>query len=151
MNTYELTYIISSQISSQEADVVKNEVESFIQNKEGIVLRSGKMEAQPLSYAISKQGSGYFNSVVFQIEQNKIKEIKSDTDKNGKILRSIITIKKPVKEIKERRTRRPTLIKEFETKRKSFIMEPITKEDQKKGEKVDFADLDKKLDELLNE
>jgi len=151
MNNYELTYIISSQIASEEAESVKNEIESFIQSKEGVILKSEKMGAQPLSYVIAKQGSGYFNIAVFQAKEVKIKEIKNNIDKNDKILRSVIVVKKPIKEIKERRTRKPMLMKEFELKKKPSIIEATTREEQKKGEKVDAADLDKKLDEILSE
>ena len=151
METYELTYIISSQINSEEADSVKNEAESLIQGKEGVILKSDKMGAQPLSYPIKKQGSGYFNVTVFQVEENHLKEIKSNLDKNIKILRSVIVVKKPVKQMKERRTRRPLGMPEFEIKRKPSIMEKIMGNSSKSQEKVDTADLDKKLDELLSE
>ena len=150
MQTYELTYIISSQINSAEADSVKNEAESVIQSKEGVILKSEKMGAQPLSYPVKKQGSGYFNVTVFQVEENHLKEIKSNLDKNSKILRSVIVVKKPVKQMKERRTRKPLGMTEFEIKRKPSIMEKIMGNSSKNQEKVDTADLDKKLDELLN-
>ena len=60
MKTYELTYIISSQLMSSEADGLMKEVESFIQSKDGVVLKSEKTAAQPLAYQIKKQSSGYF-------------------------------------------------------------------------------------------
>src|SRR5688572_11030421 len=149
MKTYELTYVISSSISSEEADSVKNEIESAIQSKEGVIIRSDKMGAQPLSYSIAKQGSGYFYVSTIQIEEAKIKEIKENLDKHDKILRSMIVVKKPVKEMKERRTRRAK--PEFEMAQKSPIMEPAATPEEKKGEKVDAVDLDKKLDEILSE
>lgn len=151
MKTYELTYIISPQISLGEVEIAKKDIVSFIQEKEGIIIKSEKMGAQPLSYVISKQASGYFNVETFQIEEGKIKEIKDNLNKNNKVLRSILVIKKPLREVKERRTRRPMFTKEFEVKRKSSIMETKPYKDIKKEEKVDTADLDKKLDELLNE
>ena len=134
MKTYELIYIISSQISSEEAGAVKKEVESFIQSNGAVVLNSdlslqkGKTGIQTLSYPIKKQSSGYFNISVFQVEEEKIKEIKDNLDKNSKILRSIIAVKKPHKEIKVRRTRRPMTIPEFEIKRKPYIREPAMRE-----------------------
>ena len=150
MKSYELTYIISSQLSPEEAEGVKNEIASFIQQKEGVIVRSEKIGAQPLSYQIKKQGSGYFNIETFQVEEPRIKEIKDSLDKNPKILRSFIVIKKPQKEMKERRTRRPLANKEFEVKTKPFIMDPAASKDQKEVA-VDSADLEKKLDEMLSE
>ena len=151
MKTYELTYIISSEVNSEEAESVKNEVGSLIQSKEGVVLRSEKLGAQPLSYLIKKQSSGYFNIETFQIEENKIKEIKDSLDKNTKVLRSAIVVKKPVKIMQERRTRKPLPIKDFDIKKKPSIMDTILRREPKKEEKVDTVDLEKKLDEILSE
>ncbi len=149
MKTYELTYIISSQISSEEAESVKKNVDSLIQSKEGVILRSEKLGAQPLSYRIKKQGSGYFNIETLQVEEAKVKEITENLARNDKILRSMIVVKKPVKVMKERRSKRIIPTQEFADKRKSLLVATIT--EAKKGEKVDVVDLDKKLDELLSE
>lgn len=151
MKTYELTYIISSANGKEKTDVLAKELEVFVQSKEGVILKSENTQAQTLAYPINKQGSGYFTTLEFQIEEDKIKEIKEKLEKDNQILRHFIMIKKPIKKMKERRTRKPMFIKEFELKQKPSIMESAEKEDQKKRGKVDVVDLDKKLDELLNE
>ena len=148
MKTYELTYIISSQLSQEESETTKNGVDSLIKDKGGIILRSEKLGAQPLSYHIKKQGSGYFNIETFQLEENKVKEIKDSLGKKTEILRSFILVKKPVRELKERRTRRP-MTAGFETGKKPSIIE--VPKDNKNVEKIDSVDLDKKLDEILND
>ena len=153
MKTYELTYIISSQITQSEADESVKEVESFIQNKGGVVLRSEKPRAQTLSYPIKKQGSGYFSTLDFQIPEgdesndNKIKEINDSIDKNNKFLRHLILIKRPFKELKGRRTRKPG----FAMQRDFSKASPFIENKEKAAEKLNPEDLDKKLDEILNE
>lgn len=149
MQTYELTYIISSQISSDEAESTKKDVDSLIQSNEGVILRSEKLGAQPLAYSIKKQGSGYFNIETIQIDESKIKGISENLLKNDKILRSMIVVKKPSKVMKDRRSKRIMPVSDFPSSKKSPL-ESMTKED-KKGAKVDTADLDKKLDEILSE
>jgi len=150
MKTYELTYIISSGLGTEEAEKAKTDIESFIQSKEGIILKSEKSGPQPLSYHIKGQSSGSYNTATFQIEENKIKEIKGSVDKNEQILRSVIVVKNPVKAGKAIRTRRTMPAGDFAMKSKPAMMEPGAKE-KKREEKVNEVDLDKKLDEILSE
>lgn len=143
MKTYELTYIISCQISQTEAGSVAKEVESFIQSKEGVILKSEKTLPKTLAYPIKKQASGYFALLDLQISEDKVKEIKDKLDKDNKILRSFIMIKKPIGPIKERRTRKP----EFATAKSA--QSPFKREE--KQEEVNPEELGKKLDEILGE
>jgi len=144
VKTYELTYIISSSITLEEADSLTKESEAFIKSKEGVVLKSQKAVAQTLAYAIKKQRSGYITVVEFQISEDKIKDIKEYLAKEVRILRHFIVVKKPVKEMKPRRIRKP--LGALENKQGFTSIQS-----NKKAEKVDNIDLDKKLDEILSE
>mgnify|MGYP001566717323 CR=1 FL=1 len=145
MKTYELTYIVSPKLSSTEADKEAKEVESLIQSKEGVVLVSEKVSIRTMAYPIKKQASGYFGNLTFQIEENKVKEVKEKLEKNGSILRHLITVKMPTRFIKERRTRRPAIFKERQTALRYSAVD-----NKKADEKLDVESLDKKLDELLS-
>ena len=79
-------------------------------------------------------GSGYFVSAEFQIEPEKVKEIEKKLQKDEKILRCIIVIKKRAKPAKERR------VKKIEP------IEPVIVK-----EKIELEEIDKKLDEILGE
>ena len=46
MKPYELTYILSSSLTTQEADTQKKELEVFVQEKEGVILKSEKTAPQ---------------------------------------------------------------------------------------------------------
>lgn len=140
MKSYELTYIISSAISADEAANVAKENETFIQSKEGVILSSQKSVAQTLAYPIKKQHSGYFVTTIFQAAEDKLKELKAALESNKSILRSVILIKKPAKEVKPRRTRKPL----FSTEGVG-----IGSPEKKIQKAVNPEDLDKKLDELL--
>ncbi len=152
MKSYELTYIISSQIPLVEAENTVKEVESFIQSKEGVILKSEKAVAKTLAYQIKKQSSGYFVVLEFQILENKVKELKEALGKNSKILRHFIAIKKPVKALKARRMRKPLFMEEkpttevYKTRKPSFA-----KASEAKEESVKIEDINKKLDEILSE
>lgn len=126
MKTYELTYIIAPDITIEEAEAKSKEIENAIQSKEGVILKSDKPVAKTLSYQIKKFGSGFFAILEFQSEPEVMVQIKSDIEKDGKILRHLILIKNPARKLKERRQRiKPAL-----------VVENIAKEVQKDAEKV---------------
>ena len=139
MKSYELTYIISSALTTDEVQNVVKETEGFIQSHEGMILSSEKTSAQPLAFPIKKQASGYFATTIFQAEESKVKTLKEKMDKEKEVLRSVILVKKPLKEMKERRTRKPLA---------SAEAVPGLKE-KKVYEKMSSEDLDKKIDEIL--
>lgn len=147
MKTYELTYIISSAMTQEDALAASKEVESFIQSKEGVILKSEKTNAQTLAYPVKKQGSGYFCIVEFQSPEAGIKEINATLGKDKKVLRHFMLIKKPMKIMKERRTRKPLFTSDKDSPAKSVLFGSK----EKKPGKLDAGDLDKKLDEILSE
>ena len=142
MKTYELVYIVSSQGTLEQSQGTAKEVENFIQSKEGIIVRSEKTNPQVLAYPIKKQSSGYFFILQFQLAEHAIKELREKLEKDKAILRHFIVVKKPVKKMKERRTRRP-LAERFASLEQ--------RDAGKKTEQPSTADIDKKLDEILSE
>jgi ribosomal protein S6 len=151
MKTYELTYIVSPEITSEEAEAKAKEVESAIKNREGVILKQSNPIAKTLSYPIKKRASGFFGVLEFQLEPEKLIEIKEILEKDGKIVRHMVIIKLPQKPRKERRSK-PAPAFEIE---KKVEMEPvITKEEKQvkvQKEKVELKDIEQKLDELLGE
>ncbi len=144
MKTYELTYIISSRLTGDEMAGLIKDIESFIQEKQGVIITSQKTAAQPLAYPINKQSSGYFATLVFQMEESGVAPLKAKLEKEKEVLRHLLLIKKPVREVKERRMRKPLLSQDAQAGNIS------TDTAGKKTEKVDEGDLDKKLDEMLS-
>ena len=93
MKTYELTYIISPEITSEEAEAKAKEIESAIQSKEGIILKQLNPVAKTLSYPIKKRASGFFGVLEFQLEPEKLLELKEIIEKDEKIVRHMVIIK----------------------------------------------------------
>lgn len=148
MKIYELTYIISSQITSQEAEGMSKDIESFIQNKEGVILRVERISLQTLSFPIKKQSSGYFVVVELQIPEANIKGLEERIEKDHKILRHLIVVKKPAKALKARRGRSPMFIGRNKDET-VFSKVPVEKVKEEKA--VSIEEIDKKLDEILSE
>ena len=147
-------------MTSDEVAAKANEIEAAIQSREGVVLKHVNPIAWTLSYQIKKRASGFFGVFEFQIEPEKLLEIKAIVEKDKKIVRHMLIIKRAAEFKKARRTREsaqkklsveetPVLTTEQETK----VEEP--KEEQEavktpdnKG-KVELKDIEDKLEELL--
>ena len=120
MKTYELTYIISPEITSEEAEAKGKEIESAVQTREGAVLKQLNPSARTLSYPIKRQASGFFGVLEFQLEPEKLSEIKEIISKDGKIVRHMIIIK-GVAELKKERRIWKKIVPTFEIKQKTEV------------------------------
>lgn len=155
MKTYELTYIVSPESTLEEAEILAKKIESFIQNKEGVLSKQSNPIARTLSYPIKKHASGFVASIEFQLEPENLIEIKDMLTKDGKIVRHMVIIKKALKDLRRRRQRKevaPT----FETiKTENVENKEISKSASEKSsadvEKVELKDIEQKLEELLGE
>lgn len=149
MKPYELTYIISSEVTTNEAESKAKNIESLIQDKEGIVLKSEKPSPKTLAYTIKKQASGFFGVLEFQLEPKYLYELKEKIQKDDKIIRHMIVINNPAKIQKERRTRKkpltPPLFVGITNGEKEKIKE------KKINKKVELKEIEKELDEILRE
>jgi ribosomal protein S6 len=160
MKPYELTYIISSEITAEEAEAEAKSIELLIQGKEGVIIKSENPIPKILAYPIKRQGSGFFVILEFQLEPEHISELKEKIQKNSKIIRSMLIIKNPVKIQKERRTRRKPLVSSTTTPTTVGVPEEVKAEEENKEEskkekktskKVELNEIEKKLDEILSE
>ncbi len=162
MKIYELTYIISPEMTSEEAEAKAKELESAITSREGTVLKQTNPIARTLSYQIKKHASGFFGFLEFQLEPEKLLELKEILVKDGKISRHMVIIKQPIEMKKERRTRtKPITGLEIEKKAEEPVYaegssetkeeKPAVETKTKEKEKVELKDIEQKLDELLGE
>lgn len=149
MKTYELTYIISPEITQEEAGALAKEFESFIQSNEGSVLKQENPIAKTLSHQVKKHASGFVGSIEFQLEPEKIIQLEERIKKDGKISRHMVIIKEPVKAAKERRTRTKP-VTDLQPETKIEAREPVTPKTEPK-QKVELKDIEQKLDEILGE
>lgn len=170
MKTYELTYIVSPDTTSEEVEAKAKEIESIISSKEGTILKHSNPVAKTLAYPIEKRASGFFGILEFQLEPEQLLELKEILLKDSKIVRHMILIKEPIRIRKERRTR----IKPGSEEAQTFDTEDLTMQSAKPVEtdpevevveeektekltktvekdKVELKDIEQKLEELLGE
>lgn len=152
MKVYELTYIISPEISLEEAESKAKEIESAIQSKDGIILHQANPAAKTLAYPVAKRASGFLGVLEFQAEPERLIELKETTLKDAKIVRHIITIKEPVKIRKERRSKMKEVSLPGAEITPEIAAEKAPAESKEKDkDKVDLKDIEQKLDEILGE
>ena len=145
MKTYELTYIITSEITSEEAEAKGKEIESVVRSKEGIILKQSNPIAKTLAFPIVKRASGFFGVVEFQLEPEKLVELKEVIANDKKIIRHMAIIKEPVRIRKERRTKKQ---EEVPTRQSAEITASAV---EKEAKPVELKDIEQQLDELLGE
>ncbi|MDO8486452.1 MAG: 30S ribosomal protein S6 [Candidatus Staskawiczbacteria bacterium] len=145
MKPYQLTYIISPDITSEQAQTESKNIESIVQDKKGVVLKSEKPSAKTLAYPIKKQSSGFFGVLEFQLEPEYISELNENIQKNNRIIRHMIVINNPAKVQKERRIRKKPLM--------SSPFDKVAEEtkERKTSKKVELKEIEKELDEILSE
>lgn len=162
MKTYELTYIVSPEITSEEAEAKGKEIESAIGVREGTIVRQSNPIARTLAYPIKKRASGFVGFLEFQLEPEKLVELKEILAKDGKIVRHMVIIKEAAEMKKERRTRTKPVpafeiekkTEKVEEKEPSFAKASEDKEKPVKAatkEKVELKDIEQSLEELLND
>lgn len=148
MKIYELTYIISPDITSEEAEAKAREIEALIKRSEGSVISQSNPTAKTLSYPIKSRASGFFGILEFQIEPEKLAEIKESVSKDGKITRHMMVVKNPVKIKKGRRTRPAP---SFQPDVKAEENNPPSAKASEGKEKVELKDIEQRLDEILGQ
>lgn len=145
MKLYELTYLISSNLSEEEAKTSQEKIFSLIKDFEGIFEESfvlGGLNRKRLAYAIKKEDEAYLGTVVFRLNPDNILKLEKGLALEKNILRHLLLIKK-LSSFKKLRAIRST--------KKPRITPGETKPIQKKEKKVEMAEIEKKLEEILKD
>lgn len=139
MKNYELTYIISSDLTEQEINNLSLKITAFIQEESGSLEKITKSSKNKLAYSIKKKGEGFLNVLDFYLIPEKLENLKKKLDSEKQILRYMILTKKPLKK---------TRFKEVLTKKTKF---QEAAEQHPEAKKVELEEIDKKIDEILQE
>ena len=130
MEIYELTYLISPNLSSEEINSLQAKVAGFIQEKQGVLTNTLPVVKKELAYPIKKHLTASMATVIFQANPEEIERIEKKIKTEQEILRYIILNKIPVKNVS--------------VKRKP-LLQPLTEE----AKKTKIEKIDKKLEEIL--
>src|SRR3989344_4821420 len=143
---YELSFIISCAVPENEHQTLEKEVLSYL-DKAGVSggRRLESLGRKKLAYPISKQKQGFYLFVRFDLEnQSALKELDTSLRHNPNILRHLIIKLEPrALQVPKPRIHPRPKVRVLDTP------EPVKHDSLPKLDLGDLADLDKKLDEIL--
>ena len=132
--TYELTYLISSILTEEEAKVLQSKIGELVVNEGGLIKDSPMPIRKKLAYPINKEVQAYLAVIDFQLKPEKLANLEKALKAETQILRYLLLIKKPFREMKRSR----------------LVMEPKVKK-TKEEKRVELNEIEKKLEEILDE
>jgi len=135
MKSYELTCLISPDLSEEELSAIKEKIASFVQQEGGFFNETAFAQKKALAYPIKKKGSAYLIIINFQLSSEKIESLENKLKNEENILRYLLTTKPLIKETA------PVLRKPV--KEKAIKKKPV--------EKVELKEIEKKLEEILTD
>jgi|Deesub1362B_J571_1020462.scaffolds.fasta_scaffold02620_4 ribosomal protein S6 len=131
MRYYELSYLISPDLSETEAKDFAQRVLEVVQGEGGILGKTQDPQRKMLCYKIKKKDFAYLSSLDFYLDPGKMESLEKKLKAKGEILRYLI-FQKPVEKIKV-----PKI--------------PEIKKVEKPKEKVELEEIEKKLEEILGQ
>jgi len=143
---YELTFIVTPEISEDDLQKLVASIKSFFMENE-IEIREQKVSPKKrFSYPIKKKGGGFYVTFDFVLSNtNRLSNIDKELKTKKEILRFLI-INKPENVRSIPLVRPKTQIPQIKKKTQKIIT-PKTKEEKEK----EIQEIDKKLDEILKD
>ena len=131
MKNYELTYLISSDVSVEELKNLSEKIKSFVQ-EEGAIKKTTEPSKTKLGYQIKEKGEAFSSVLNFSLNPEKIANLEKKLKAENQILRYMILNKDLSEKILHPKRTSPKL-------------------KTKESEKVELKEIDKKIEEILNE
>lgn len=143
MKNYELTCLISPEIDENELTSFSEQVNSFIQEAGGILDKNQKIIKKRLGYQIKRENAAYLSALTFQLAPEKLAILEKKLKTEPRILRYLISTKKPLKEKRPPRIKKGKAAVPKLEKSKTVLRQPPPK--------TELKEIEKKLDEILSE
>lgn len=143
---YELVSILPSQLEGGSLENVKKEIEQLITELEGTI-NFKEEKKHDLAYPINKQGQGIYLISQILIAPEKISNLSNELKLNKQILRHLISQIPTIKPKPEKPKPKPVITK---TPTDEKLIRKTKKKEPEKG-KVKLEEIDKKLNEIIEE
>lgn len=149
MKYYELSYLISPELSEEKTREILENITKTIHNEGGVLEKSILPKIQEIGYRIKKQKQAYFGSMLFRLDPKKIDNLNKKIKSYPQVLRFLLYSKKMT-------SPKPGRIKPSRLVRKEIavgVPQVVPQKEKtpthKKVKKVELEEIDKKLDEIL--
>jgi len=145
MKLYELTYLISPDLSEEELKNFSKKISDFILTEGGTLDRTAAPIRKKLAYPIKERKETSLATLNFYLNPEELENFEKKLKSENQILRYMLLTKKISKKIIPEKIRR----KPFEISEKPFA--PYERKRVKpEDKKVELKEIDKKIEEILN-
>ncbi len=147
MKSYEITYLVSPDISEENIKALQQKVNTFVQEEGGLLRSDQNPIKRRLGYPMKteldgKRMNAYSIALVFDVLPEKLESLKKKIILESEIMRYMISAKAPLSKVHQRQPR-------IERKVQTAALQE--KEEKHTERKVELEEIEKKLDEILGE
>ncbi len=135
MKKYELTYLVSPDLSEEEVQILIAKITNGIRDKAGSVTNTTDPSKITLGYLINKKAMAFLVSTYFSLAPESITKLENLLKEEKNVLRSTILVKVGRKE-------KPKRIRKIEPS-------PISQPETHETSKVELEEIDQKIDDIL--
>lgn len=90
MNTYELIYCFKPTLDPDSVEVAIRNVEGYITNLEGKILKTDKVGRKKLAYDVRKFRDGFYANTLFELSPDNIVKLRRNLKLNDNVIREMI-------------------------------------------------------------
>ena len=150
---YELTLLIPGAIAEDQHQTILNEVKSLLEKNNAQITATEELGRRKLAYAIKQLRNGFYFIFEFNLMAKDLKVVEKDLKLNNNILRFMAVKKheKTEEEITKEEKIKASKVKEQLKQQKEAVAAKEQPKEKAAKPKVSLEDLDKKLDELLDD
>lgn len=138
MKFYELTCLMAPDLSEEELKNFSQKINNFIEEEKGVLEQKTEPKKLKLGYPIKGKTEAFLVRLNFSLNPGNLENLEKKLKDGNQILRYAILIKKPVKITPEKISIAPV------PERKKTIEPKVFK-------KIELKEIDKKIEEILNE
>lgn len=168
LQRYEMMCVISTHFDEEKIKEIFKNINSQIKAAGGIIIREEDLGRKKLAYIIDHQSHGHYGILEFDLPKDTLSELENKFRLSDELLRYLIIkiIPKTEEEVAQEKEKKDIAqtnkmekikkeISQEEEKTVEIVSDKIKTEKEKKDDredkKVSLEDLDKKLDELLDD
>lgn len=163
---YELLYAIPGRVSEAEIPGVVKRIDDLLASLGASIEKKEELGSQKLAYKIKQEKYGFYVCIVFELNKSKLKELHDKLELDTEVLRFLIvtTQKKTAEDLARQAKIQEKIQSRKKEEVKKVLAHQVAKETEEKPaaapapiieaevkEKVSMEDLDKKLDEILDQ
>jgi len=90
MRTYELTFIVATDVNEEELNGVVSQIQGWVQESNGKVVKTDHWGRRRLAYSISEFNEGHYVSLDCELEQKALPELERNLKLAAHMLRYLL-------------------------------------------------------------